>query len=56
VIASNIATALENLGCTGGYAANEVDGIVLWENDEPQPTEAELIAAGWVKQEETPTE
>ena len=26
-------------------------GIVLWERAETQPTEAELIAAGWIKPE-----
>ena len=43
-----IVTALEALGFTSGWAANE-QGIILWENTEPQPTEAELIKAGWVK-------
>lgn len=62
-----IVTALNNLNLDGGWVANDVDGIVLWERDEPQPTEAELIAAGWIKptpgdepepepEEENPTE
>lgn len=62
-----IVTALNNLNLDGGWVANDLDGIVLWERDEPQPTEAELIAAGWIKptpddepkpepEEETPTE
>lgn len=48
---STIAQALHYLGFVNGWAANEIDGIILWENDTPQPTEAELIAAGWVKPE-----
>lgn len=54
-----ICTALTALGFIGGYAANDALGIILWTRDEAQPTEAELIAAGWIKiepQEETPTE
>jgi hypothetical protein len=51
VITSTIATALNNLGFVEGWAANETEGIVLWENDAPQPTQAELIAAGWIKPE-----
>jgi hypothetical protein len=47
---------LQSLGYLQGWAANNIDGIVVWENDNPQPTEAELIAAGWIKQEETPPE
>lgn len=39
-----IVTALLNLGFTTGWVVNDVE-IVLWENDEPQPTEAELKAA-----------
>ena len=49
-----IVHALTKLGVTDGYAANERDGIVLWQHDEPQPTEAELIAAGWIKPEPDP--
>jgi hypothetical protein len=43
-----IQTALLALGFDSGWVASE-HGIILWENDKPQPTEAELIAAGWVK-------
>ena len=49
-----LATALITLGFTDGWAING-DNIVLWENDAPQPTEEELIAAGWVKPDEAPT-
>lgn len=31
-------------------------GIVLWERSETQPTELQLIAAGWIKPEPTPEE
>jgi len=48
---STIAQALSKLGFTNGWAASEADGIILWENDKPQPTDAELIAAGWIKPE-----
>lgn len=58
-----ICTALTALGFVGGYAANDELGIILWTRDEEQPTEAELVAAGWIKieptpepEEETPTE
>jgi hypothetical protein len=43
-----IITALKKLGFDSGWVANE-QGIILWENDTPQPTEAELKKAGWVK-------
>jgi hypothetical protein len=43
-----IITALNALGFESGWAANE-HGIILWENPEKQPTEAELKKAGWVK-------
>lgn len=49
-----LATALIALGFTDGWAISG-DIIVLWENDAPQPTEAELTAAGWVKPDEAPT-
>ena len=51
-----ISKALIALGFETGWAANEY-GIILWENTEPQPTEAQLLAAGWVKptDEATPT-
>lgn len=51
MIESTIAGALNALGFADGWAANEIEGIVLWERDEPQPTEAEVIAAGWIKPE-----
>lgn len=50
---------LLDAGFTDGWAFNDRDGIILWERPEPEPTEAELIAAGWIKiepQEETATE
>ena len=43
-----IITALNALGFESGWAATE-HGIILWENEEKQPTEAELKKAGWVK-------
>ena len=43
-----ITKALNSLGFTKGWAATE-HGIIFWENTEPQPTEAELVKAGWVK-------
>lgn len=45
----NIVETLEKLGFTEGYAANFDTGIILWLNEEPQPTEQELTKAGWVK-------
>lgn len=50
---STITTALNSLGFVDGWAASESDGILVWLNKEPQPTEAALIKAGWIKQ--TPT-
>jgi hypothetical protein len=44
-----ITTALNSLGFIDGWAASEQEGIILWLNEEPQPTEAELVKAGWVK-------
>ena len=52
----SIAHAIISLGFSDGWAANEIDGIIVWENDAPQPTEAELIAAGWIKPEPMPEE
>jgi hypothetical protein len=46
-----IENAIKSLGFEFGWAANEANGILYWERDEPQPTEAELIAAGWIKPE-----
>jgi hypothetical protein len=43
-----ISKALRKLGFDTGWVVTE-QGIVLWENDEPQPTEKELKDAGWVK-------
>lgn len=48
-----IITALKKLGFETGWAASE-NGIILWTSTEPQPTEKELKAAGWVKQTPTP--
>ena len=52
-----ITTALNSLGFFDGWAASEQDGITLWLNEQKQPTEAELVKAGWVKpnNEATPT-
>jgi hypothetical protein len=56
MIEMTITTALKSLGFPEGWAASEKDGILIWENSEPQPTEAELLAAGWVKYtDETPS-
>jgi hypothetical protein len=52
MIEPTIVLALRNLGFADNWAANEIEGIILWENDAPQPTEAELIAAGWQKPKE----
>lgn len=46
-----IVVALRNLGFDDGWAASEADGITIWNRTETQPTEAELIAAGWIKPE-----
>ena len=43
-----IIKALMALGFESGWAVTE-QGITLWDNTEPQPTEAQLTAAGWVK-------
>ena len=54
----SIVTALAALGYVDGYAT--CGGVfTIWEHDNEPPTEAELIAAGWVKPEpaeEAPTE
>lgn len=53
-----IIAALKKLGFELGWAVNE-NGILLWENTEPQPSESQLKTAGWVKPkeetDETPT-
>ena len=46
-----IVAALEKLGYVDGFAANEELGILVWTHAEPQPTETDLIAAGWIKPE-----
>lgn len=53
-----ITTALEALGFDDGWAANEADGIVLWQREEKQPTKKQLTDAGWIPQtiEETTAE
>ena len=51
ILPMTIVDALYKLGFDQGYACNEIDGIVLWDRLEPQPTEAALIAAGWMKPE-----
>lgn len=49
MITSSLLQALNTLGFVDGFAFNEELGILVWERDEPQPTEEELVAAGWVK-------
>ena len=46
---------LKQLGFQNDWVIDDY-GIVLWERSEPQPTEAELVAAGWIKPEPTPEE
>lgn len=53
MIDSTISLALQSLGFVDGWAANEANGIILWERDEPQPTDEELVAAGWIKPQPT---
>lgn len=50
----SLVTALISLGFTDGWVISG-DTIVLWENTAPQPTETELINAGWIKPDEAPT-
>ena len=50
----SLVTALIALGFTDGWVISG-DSIILWENEASQPTEAELINAGWVKPDEAPT-
>ena len=52
MIELTIEKAIKSLGFAKGWAVSEQDGIILWLNDEKQPTEAELIKAGWVKPNE----
>lgn len=49
MIEATIGIALRTLGFDSGWVADEINGITLWENNEPQPTQAELTAAGWIK-------
>lgn len=47
---NSLGDILVKLGFDYGWAtANET--IVLWEREDAQPTEAELMAAGWIKPE-----
>jgi hypothetical protein len=52
---NSISDALVALGFDGGWAVAN-NQIIIWDRPEPQPTEAELIAAGWIKPEPTPEE
>lgn len=45
---TDLPAVLTKMGYDTGWAANAYR-IILWERDEPQPTEAELTAAGWIK-------
>ena len=45
---NSISDALVALGFDGGWAVAN-NQIIIWERNEPQPTEADLIAAGWIK-------
>ena len=55
MIELTIEKAVKSLGFAEGWAVSEQDGIILWLNDEKQPTETELVKAGWVKpNNETP--
>jgi hypothetical protein len=55
MIEMTITKALVSLGYESGWAANE-HGITLWDNEQKQPTEAELISAGWVKPQQEATD
>lgn len=53
-----LSETLQTMGYESDWVADD-QKILLWERAELQPTEAELVAAGWVKpesEEETPTE
>lgn len=41
---------LQKMGFNADWVATDNE-IVVWERPERQPTEAELIAAGWIKPE-----
>jgi hypothetical protein len=47
---STMVAALKKLGFDSGWVVTEQE-ILLWENAQPQPTETELAAAGWMKPE-----
>ena len=51
-----IVQALHSLGFFEGWAANEATGLTVWERDEPEPSDADLQAAGWIPATEEPTE
>lgn len=51
-----ITEVLNAMGYEDGWAANHATGIILWIRPEPQPTHAELIAAGWIPAEEKTAE
>lgn len=46
---TSVSEAIKRLGFESGWAADDAKGIILWVREEPQPTEEELVAAGWVK-------
>ncbi len=45
----SLEVTLDAMGYLDGWAGDDVYGITLWIREEPQPTEDELIAAGWIK-------
>jgi hypothetical protein len=47
----SIQITLEALGYPNGWAGDDIHGITVWINDDPQPTEEQLVAAGWIKQD-----
>lgn len=48
---TSVSEAIKRLGFESGWAADDAKGIILWVREEPQPTEEELVAAGWVKKQ-----